>query len=166
MKKYIILGFLLVAMLVGGEIVQNHNAGPRFTEGKTLPDIALSKGDVTMYLHQLQGDYTLVDFWSVTDGASRVKSNEYNALGLDDITEIEFVSVNVDDNRELYEQIVSRDCLNRKSQYSAGNNQQVIKEFELDNGFKSYLLDKEGRIIAVNPDSEQLLALIEEAKSA
>lgn len=156
MKKIMFLGLLFVALVTSGKIVQTQET--ELKEGRPTPELIVGNSDSTINLHSLGGKYVLVDFWSAADAASRLKSNEYNTLGLEENSNVERISINFDRSRRLFEEIVSRDCLNRDSQYhvNAEHAGKIIRDFHLQDGYKSYLIGPNGRILAVNPDMDYL----------
>lgn len=159
MRKILFLGLLFVAMVTSGKIVRTQET--ELKEGRPTPELIVGNNDSTINLHSLEGKYVLVDFWSAADAASRLKSNEYNALGLEANSNVECISINFDRSRRLFEEIVNRDRLNRDSQYhvSAKDADRIIRDFDLEDGYKSYLIGPNGRIMAVNPDTNYLKSM-------
>lgn len=159
MKKIMFLGLLFGALVTSGKIV--HAQETELKEGRPTPELIVGNNDSTIDLHSLGGKYVLVDFWSAADAASRLKSNEYNTLGLEENSNVERISINFDRSRRLFEEIVSRDRLNRNSQYyvNAEHAGKIIRDFKLQDGFKSYLIGPNGRILAVNPDMDYLKSM-------
>ena len=71
---------------------------------------------------------------------------------------IELVAVNLDSNKRMFEEIVKRDHLDRTQQFHIGAEQAsfVIEDFQLGAQTKSFLIDPDGRIVAINPTTDQL----------
>ncbi len=156
MKKIMFLGLIFGVLVTSGKIV--HAQETELKEGRLTPELIVGNNDSTIDLRSL---YVLVDFWSAADAASRLKSNEYNTLGLEENSNVERISINFDRSRRLVEEIVSRDRLNRNSQYyvNAEHAGKIIRDFKLQDGFKSYLIGPNGRILAVNPDMDYLKSM-------
>jgi hypothetical protein len=74
---------------------------------------------------------------------------------------VSLVSVNIDRNQRLFEEIMRRDGLNEKSQYyvQPGGASDLIRKFNMGNGLQSYLIDPQGTITAINPSTEILASL-------
>ena len=68
------------------------------------------------------------------------------------------IGVNLDSNARMFEEIVKRDRLDRANQYNLFGEKAafVVENFQLSDKVRSFLIDPEGRIIAVNPTPEQL----------
>lgn len=132
-------------------------------EGYKAPAITLCKSDSTLSLADLKGRYVLLTFWASSDAESRVTAGNYNSFA-EKAEEEQFclVSVNMDCNETLYNEIVRRDNLNAKSQFQVkGEDVSTVKEkYHLENGFNSYLIDPTGQIIATNPSEMTLTQVL------
>ncbi|MDE6644553.1 MAG: hypothetical protein K2J97_00525, partial [Muribaculaceae bacterium] len=64
----------------------------------------------------------------------------------------------LDSNTRMFEEIVKRDRLTRANQFNISGEKAsfVVENFQLSDQPKSFLIDPEGRIIAVNPTPDQL----------
>lgn len=122
------------------------------------PDFSVARNDTTVSLHDLRGKYVLLDFWSSADANSRLKSNEYNTLPITDTGRLRRLSVNFDRSEELFNEIVNRDHLHPDEQYFAGQSDldKLIQDYGVTQGYNSYLIDPQGKIIAINPDNNYL----------
>lgn len=132
-------------------------------DGYKAPALTLTNSDSTMSLADLRGRYVVLTFWASNDAASRVEAGELDAYAAN-VDEEQFclVSVNLDRSEGLFREIVRRDNLKAGAQYHANADEAVkIKEaYHLNNGFKSFLIDPEGRIIATNPTSVTLTQVL------
>lgn len=119
------------------------------------------EGQKTCDLGQMRGQNVLVTFWASTDASSREAVNAYDTV-LKKMkgqgSQIAHISVNADTDPALFQAVVEHDGLDTQAQYHGAT---PIEEYRLDTrGFHSYLLDTEGRIIAVDPAPEALSSLI------
>ena len=82
----------------------------------------------------------------------------YDRLSRQDGADYVHVSVNLDRSESVFNSIVVLDNLNRSAQFSASVDVQetIIKNWRLDAGFHSFLLDAQGKIIAIDPDEQTL----------
>lgn len=132
-------------------------------DGYKAPAFTLSKSDSTLSLADLKGRYVLLTFWASNDASSRVSAGNYNSFA-EQANEEQFclVSVNMDNNETLYNEIVRRDNLNAKSQFHVQGDEasRLKEEYRLKNGFNSYLIDPTGQVIATNPSELTLTQVL------
>ena len=76
--------------------------------------------------------------------------------------QLSLISVNLDPSEALFREIIRRDGLSESSQWHVEGPQagRISDAYNLRHGLSSFLIDPEGRIIAVNPDREQLKAAL------
>ncbi|MBD5323312.1 MAG: redoxin domain-containing protein [Bacteroides sp.] len=132
-------------------------------EGYKAPLFKVEKSDTLVSLADLRGRYVLVNFWASTDAQSRLRANDYDALG-DYYPGERFchLSVNFDRSERLFREIVRRDNLSAKSQFhvSDGEAARLSGAYHLSEGLNSFLIDPEGKIIEVNPDVRYLKSIL------
>ena len=127
-------------------------------DGYKAPAITLTNSDTTMSLADLKGRYVVLAFW-----ASRVEAGELDAFAANaDEEQFCLVSVNLDRSENLFREIIRRDNLKAGAQYHVNKDEavKITEAYHLDNGFKSFLIDPEGRIIATNPTSVTLTQVL------
>lgn len=135
-------------------------------EGYFAPVISVMRGDsvaVTIGGADRHGRYTLVSFWSSSEPQSRIDANRYAAFARTaDATRFSLVSVNLDTFGSLFREIVRRDRLDESAQCHAGGRQagRIVDAYDMRHGLCSFLLDPQGRIVAVNPSRAILAAKI------
>lgn len=156
MKHTIIWVLLLGAVTILGLKMIGNDAQPQ--AGQLAPDFTVTRNDSTFTLQDLRGKYVLVDFWSSSDANSRIKSNEYNRLPVYPSSRFERLSINFDRSEQLFDEIVKRDHLNKDEQYFATETDcdKIINSYKLSEGYNSYLIAPDGKIVAVNPDNTYL----------
>ncbi|MDE7411743.1 MAG: redoxin domain-containing protein [Paramuribaculum sp.] len=162
MKKTMIVIALFAILLVMAAAGSSHEYESR--EGALAPKFEVTdvNGDVVA-LPMMQGKYVLVNFWSSTDADSRINANLYDRFVKNNATEdkLSLVSVNMDRNESLFREIVRRDRLDAKSQVhvlgSAAST--MMHSFgQKDESCRSYLIDPDGVIVAVNPGIDAVAA--------
>lgn len=132
-------------------------------DGFSAPDLTLANNDTVLSLTDLKGKYVLVSFWSSSHAQSRIATADYNDFSLSQGTErFCFLSVNFDCSERLFREIVRRDNLNAKSQFFvSGKAAETIKSnYRLANGFQSFLIDPQGKIVATNPSTDTLKKIV------
>ena len=112
-------------------------------------------------LQQHQGDVILLTFWTSADAQSRLDDKNYDRLARQDGARYTHVSVNLDRSVSVFNTIVALDNLDRSTHYCASLDVQesLIKNWRLDEGYHSFLLDVNGVILAVDPDAKTLASL-------
>ena len=129
--------------------------------GFKAPSLVLDNNNGLSPLKQHQGNYVLLTFWSSADVESRLQNKHFDNLSRLDNAPFTHVSVNMDRSMNVFKAIVKIDKLDQSAQFGTSRDAQekIIKNWRLDEGYHSFLLDGEGKIIAVDP-TEQTLASI------
>lgn len=150
MRKTLIFVALLAVMVISLSAHTPRVIAPEL--GYTVPALTIERGDSVISLSDYRGKYLLLTFWASTDAASRVRCNEYESL-VDQNARISILSVNLDKNMRLFKEIVKNDNLKAEHQHylSQSDAETVIADFGLTSSLRSFLIDPEGRIVAVNP---------------
>ena len=130
--------------------------------GYKAPSLNLGKGNNGLSpLQQHMGDNVLLTFWSSADAESRLENMRYDRLSRDGQGNYVRVSVNMDRSESVFNAILEVDDLDRSTHFHPSSEVQesIVKSWRLEDGFHSFLLDDEGRIIAIDPNSMQLFSL-------
>lgn len=149
----VIFAVLLVSMSAHTERVYEA------ADGFKAPDLAIENSYSALSLSSLKGKYVLVTFWASSNAQSRISAARYNDFSKSlDEERFCLLSVNFDRSERLFREIVRRDNLSAKSQfYVSGRNAETIFEnYHLRNGFQSFLIDPQGKIVATNPSNSTL----------
>lgn len=157
MKKTVFIIALFIGVLVCA--VGYSDSQYRTSLGKTAPAICLSDNDGTFNLDALKGKYVLLNFWKSTDAPSRRSANDYTAwLRRHPDTDVQFISVNLDESPQIYNEIMRRDSLIPATQFYAGGDTAaaISNAYGLDKGLGSMLINPDGKIIAHNPSWDLL----------
>lgn len=173
---FIIVGF--IALIVLGSAQTHNEFAP--VDGYRAPALALGQsaafdGDsddaaldsIQSALSEREGRFVLLNFWSATDADSRIRNTGYDRFlaafdSSDNQDSIELLSVNFDRSERLFREIVRRDRLNEASQFHVDgrNADQIFSDYALDMGFRSFLIDRSGRIIATNPSVDEITKIL------
>lgn len=129
-------------------------------KGYTAPEIEMVKNDSTdITLDKLRGKYVLVNFWDSGSALSRIAAGEYDKFSRSTANnKFKLLSINTDDNKKLFHEIVKNDNLDSSTQFHIDevSTKNTWKEYRLEQGFSSYLIDPQGKIVAVNPSVSTL----------
>ena len=113
-------------------------------------------------LQQHRGENVLLSFWSSDDPESRLSNIGYDRMVRSMDQGFIHVSVNLDRSESVFNAIIAVDNLDRSAQFHSSPEvrESIIKSWRLEEGYHSFLLDGNGKIIAVDPDSATLSAHI------
>lgn len=160
MKKSFMLAASIVLIFLFSYGFTNEEVGAKV--GAYAPNITLTSNGKTVDIEKYRGEYVLLSLWSSYDASSRLRCNDYNAYvkssALKDEKSINYLSVNLDDNEKLFNEIVRLDNLNTDLQYFAGEREKSLidKFYNLNSGFNTYLINQVGKIVAINPTVDEL----------
>lgn len=138
------------------------------TEGLNPGDFApriesLGSDGESVSFRNHSGRYTLLNFWAAYDAESRASNvrlaNEVNKLGPDRVT---MYGVSFDTNQSVFEETVKADHLEGTVQRFEAMGQQsaLYKKFALKKGFRNFLIDDKGVIIAANVTPRKLAEVL------
>lgn len=159
MKKAILFIATFVLVVVILTAFANKPTAPG--TGYKAPGIAMSNDSADMVIDNYRGEYLLLTFWSSSDAGSRVRCNEYTHAA-NHIKGLSHIGVNFDPSKSLFNEIVKRDNLTNSEQYHVEGNQAltIMESYHLDRGMHSFLIDPNGIIVAVDPETETLNNLL------
>lgn len=155
MKKTLLAIVIFVAFFIFTSARYEAPADSRV--GHSAPGFVVGEKNATIELQNLRGRYVLVSFWSSTDAGSRIANLQYDRVAKS-YKNLEYVAVNYDPSRSVYEEIVKIDSLNTDRQFydNDGKKSKTYKAYRLDEGFQSVLIAPDGKILAVNPEPEKI----------
>ena len=110
------------------------------------------------------GRYTLLNFWAAYDAESRARNvqlwNEVNKMSSN---KIEMYSVSLDEKASIFNETIKMDKLSNTNQLheELGKASDLYKKFNLKKGFKNFLINDEGVIVAANVNPDELTGLLE-----
>jgi peroxiredoxin len=146
-----------------GPLEEYEKAQAATAEGAVAPDFTLPTADGSeATLSQFRGKYVLVDFWASwcqpcrKENPNVVKAfKEFNAKGF------EVISVSVDRDEAAWKKAIEEDGLTW-TQVIANDESGVAKTYAIQSIPSTFLLDKEGKIIAKNLRGDALEAKLAE----
>jgi peroxiredoxin len=141
-------------------------SGGTIAVGDMLPDIALPgpEGD-TVRLSSKRGRIVLVDFWAAWCPPCREENpNLVRAYDMYHYRGFDIYQVSLDQRKEDWTGAIMKDRLGRWAHVSdlKYRDSEVVKRFGLSEIPANYLIDREGRVIAVNLRGPMLLKKLEE----
>ncbi len=159
MKKFLYAFSVVAAVFFFSSAYSPENAGTRV--GSDAAGFAVTNDSNAISLQSLRGSYVLISFWSSTDANSRIANKMYNDFALNDNVQLNYVAVNFDPSENVFDEITNIDKLHKPAQFHVNNGEKSVffEKYRLDEGYKSYLVNPDGVIIAENPTESDLIKL-------
>ena len=136
--------------------------------GKDTPTEGLSIGDKApefnicgekqlINLKDLRGKNVLLSFWASYDAASRMQNATLNHA-ISKADNVEMVSVSFDEYKSIFNETIKQDQISTSKCFVElkGQKSNLYKTYRLQRGFKNYLLDENGVIIAKDVKASDL----------
>ncbi|MEG2514788.1 MAG: thioredoxin-like domain-containing protein [Bacteroidaceae bacterium] len=128
--------------------------------GEVAPDfmIKTALGEQTLSLNKLKGKYVLLSFWASYDAQSRLQNASLSNMLVPAATNVKMVSVSFDSYQSIFSETIKKDKIVTPTCFveTAGESSELFKTYRLNRGFKNYLLDEQGVIIAKNISATEL----------
>ena len=153
---------LVFSSLISFSFNERSTSTEKLSLGDKAPELVL--GDNNQQLLNLQnpsGNYTLLSFWASYDAVARMQNAQFNQM-VQCSPRVKMVSVSFDSYRSVYQSAIRQDGMNQSNCYweMDGENSPIFKAYDLKGGFKNYLLDKDGVIIAKNLTADDLVSYL------
>lgn len=130
--------------------------------GDAAPQLMLCDSVQLLDLHDARREgYTLLSFWASYDAASREKNAALAHLA-DKHSQIKMISVSFDRYVSVFNATVKQDGLLKNDCYveTDGSDSEIFRAYDLERGFKNYLIDSRGIIVAKNVTATELASYL------
>lgn len=129
--------------------------------GDRAPEFKICGEKQLMNLKDLHGKYVLLSFWASYDAPSRTQNATLN-YAVNQANNVEMVSVSFDEYKSIFNETIKKDRITTSNCFVElnGNDSEVFKTYRLHKGFKNFLLDENGVIIAKNIQASQLTSYL------
>ena len=135
-----------------------HTEPSAATPGSEAPALEVSNSRGAVSLASLRGHYVILNFWSGADPQSRIDNALYDRAFPGPDPAVRRISVCIDDDRALFEQIVKVDGLQQASQYFHDDSRlgTLLADYSAVGVGKAFLIGPDGLVLAVNPDVKMI----------
>jgi peroxiredoxin len=152
---------LFFSSLISFSFVGKNTPTEGLTVGDKAPSFSLGGDGQEVSLDAMKGKYVLLSFWSSYDAESRLRNATLqHAASSDD--RVEVVSVCFDPYQSIYDETIKKDQIPAELSFVdlAGSSSPLYRKYRLDRGFKNYLLDERGVIVATQLTASQLASYL------
>ena len=133
----------------------------KLVSGDKIPELSLRKEKQPLDLHVPSDGYLLLSFWASYDAESR-ENNTALAHLAGNSAKVKMVSVSFDHYASVFESVVKQDGLDAGACYleTCSTDSELFDRFDLKTGFKNYLVDSRGVIVAKNITPSELVSFL------
>ena len=144
--------WIFVVLLIGSltSFVEKDKPTGGLNVGDIAPDFKIqSMSDEQHELSNLKGKYVLLSFWASYDASSRAQNAALSHL-LKNQDQVKMISISFDRYRSVFNAAVRQDQIDTASCHleMEGENSKIFKSYGLESGFRNFLLNSEGVIVA------------------
>ena len=152
---------LVFSSLISLSFNERSSSTEKLALGDKAPELVLGDNKQTLNLQNPSGDYTLLSFWASYDAVSRMENARMNHL-VQNSARVKMVSISFDSYQSVYQAAIKQDGVSASNCHweMEGENSDIFKSYDLKGGFKNYLLDKDGVIIAKNLTTDDLISYL------
>ena len=128
--------------------------GDQFPDMKNIENVSGAKFD----LLDLKGKKVLVNFWAANDADSRKDNVLFSNIITQKKYPVQMISVSFDKSESVFERTLAMDKIDRKNQFLADEDSYSVlfDRYQLKKGFKNYLIDENGVVVAMNLSPKDL----------
>lgn len=140
---------LIISSLISFSFVGKNTPTEVLTIGDKAPTFTICGEKQLIDLKDLRGKYVLLSFWASYDALSRMQNATLNhAVAQAD--NVEMVSVSFDEYKSIFNETIKKDQISTSNCFVelAGVSSDLYQTYRLKRGFKNFLLDENGVIVA------------------
>ena len=140
---------LIISSLISFSFGGKNTPTEGLTIGDKAPTFTICGEKQLIDLKDLRGKYVLLSFWASYDALSRMQNATLNhAVAQAD--NVEMVSVSFDEYKSIFNETIKKDQISTSNCFVelAGVSSDLYQTYRLKRGFKNFLLDENGVIVA------------------
>lgn len=134
--------------------------------GNLLPDIEnlVNDSGTKINLSDLRGQKVLINFWAAYDAYSHKDNVLFSHVIENKNYPVQMVSISFDKSESVFERTLTMDGIDREYQFLVQGDESVnlLNLYRLEKGFKNYLIDENGVIMAMNLSPNELGRVLNE----
>lgn len=161
--KYVNLYLVVLSLILTSGLIKTQKTSTGYYPGERLPNIVIDgMEEKTLDLSEYKGKKVVLNFWAAYDAYSRANNVAFhNYIKEHAAEDVEFISISFDENYNVFEKTMLLDKIDTHSQFYVknGSKSKIYKEFQLDKGFRNYIIDENGIIREMNITIEKLKKL-------
>jgi len=158
--KHVTWIFVVLLLCSLTSFVEKDVATQGLNIGNSAPDFLIKNinGEENKGLKELKGSYVLLSFWASYDAQSRMQNALLNHTLKKTGYSVKMVSVSFDEYTSIFNETIRKDEIKTPHCFveTSGKASGIYKKYRLSKGFKNFLLNEEGVIIAKNITADQL----------
>lgn len=153
---------LVFSSFISLSFVEKEDLAEQLSVGDVAPRLQLGNEVQPLNLHAGNGKYTLLSFWASYDAVSRVK-NAALCRKASENAQVRMISVSLDRYASAFRAAVKKDGLHAGDCFveTESERSETFRAYGLENGFKSFLLDENGVIVAEDVSVEELSSYLD-----
>ncbi|MDR1882837.1 MAG: peroxiredoxin family protein [Prevotella sp.] len=164
LKYFLILGIALISLSSNTSRTSSLSEG--IYPGNLLPDIKNleNKSGTKMNLSDLRGQKVLLNFWAAYDACSHRDNVLLSRIIGSKRYPVRMISVSFDKSESVFEKTLAMDKIDAEYQFlvKGGAFSDLFGRHQLERGFKNYLIDEDGVIVAMNLTPDDLDQILNE----
>jgi len=159
MKKFLYLSLTLILVIIFTSGKGTFTSDSRV--GKRAVNFTVGNDSVVVTLDQFKGKFVVMNVWSSADAVSRIENIELSKLA-EGKENLVHMAINFDRSKPLFKEVIAADSINPSSQFYCERQDRARFESNWEAGEKActFLINRDGLIIAVNPTTEDILGAI------
>ena len=143
--------------------IKTEKTSTGYYPGNQIPNICFTGMEGQYFdINDYKGKKVVLNFWAAYDAHSRANNVRLNNFLKENNSDVEFLSISLDENINVGKRTALLDKIDNNSLFCDANgaNSDIFKEFKLEKGFRSYLIDEQGVIKAIDLSNDILKELL------
>lgn len=162
--KYVKWIFVVVYIISLTSFVEKDKPTKGLNVGDVAPNLNIqaTHRKQSFELKQQKNKYTLLSFWASYDAPSRANNAGLNNVLQKINADVTMVSISFDEYESVFTETIRKDQLRPSTCFvdTKGESSSIFKTYRLNKGFRNYLLNESGVIVAKNISASELASYL------